>query len=139
MAVGAGSNVVMIYNALKAKYCKVANRSRPGVKGLALVDFIWDQHASYFSVLGDDGSIHNSEHGTLITAPLTPCAVPGRRAAMLAKSKSLFDLWEMGAWSVAKQLPYTERRPRARFRPRHLIGRRGIVFHPMTQRPSMPV
>ncbi len=112
VAVGAGSNVVMIYNALKEN-AQVETVPVPvQVKGLALGDFIWDQDARQeISVLGDDGSIHILQHGTLITAPLTAAQLPGRRAAMLAKSKLPSNPTALGAWSVAKQVPYTGTSP----------------------------
>ncbi|MGA7220084.1 MAG: choice-of-anchor D domain-containing protein [Candidatus Sulfotelmatobacter sp.] len=114
VAVGAGSNVVMIYNALKEN-AQVETVPVPvQVKGLALGDFIWDQDARQeISVLGDDGSIHILQHGTLITAPLTAAQLPGRRAAMLAKSKLPSNPTALGAWSVARQLPYTGTAPTA--------------------------
>jgi hypothetical protein len=112
VAIGAGANVVMIYNALKENAQTEIVPVPVQVKGLALGDFIWDQDGRQeISVLGDDGSIHILQHGTLITAPLTAAQLPGRRAAMLAKRKQPSNPTAMGAWSVAKQLPYTGSAP----------------------------
>jgi Big-like domain-containing protein/List-Bact-rpt repeat protein len=107
VAVGAGANVVLIYNALEAN-AQTETVSLPfNVQALVLGDFIWDQeNRTEISVLADDGSIHILQHGTLITAPLTAVQIPGRRATALAKSKQPSNPTALGAWSVAKELPY---------------------------------
>jgi|HubBroStandDraft_1064217.scaffolds.fasta_scaffold00113_18 predicted outer membrane repeat protein len=107
VAVGAGSNVVMVYNALKANAQTETVPLPFQVKGLTLGDFIWDQDARQeISILADDGSIHILQHGTLNTAPLTAAQLPGRRAAMIAQSRLPSNPTALGAWSVARQLPY---------------------------------
>jgi hypothetical protein len=112
VAVGAGANVVVIYNALRANAQTETVNLPFNVQAVALGDFIWDQdNRTEISVLADDGSIHILQHGTLNTAPLTPAQIPGRRAAMLAKYKLPSNPTALGAWSVAKQLPYTGSAP----------------------------
>jgi hypothetical protein len=112
VAVGAGSNIVMIYNALKANAQTETVNVPFNVRALALGDFIWDQdNRQEISVLGDDGSIHILQHGTLNTAPLTSAQIPGRRAAMLAKDKLSVNPTSFGPWSIAKQLPYAGSAP----------------------------
>ena len=106
-AVGAGSNVVMFYNALTTNPQTETVAVPFEIKGLTLGDFIWDRDArTEISVLADDGSIHILQHGTLNTAPLTAKDVPARRAAMRAKNKQPSNPTSLGAWTVARQLTY---------------------------------
>ncbi|HEY6768254.1 MAG TPA: choice-of-anchor D domain-containing protein [Candidatus Sulfotelmatobacter sp.] len=108
VAVGAGANLVMIYNALGASPQTETVTVPFEVKGLALGDFIWDRDGrSEISVLADDGSIRILQHGTLNTAPLTAKDIPGRRAAMRAQSKQPPNPTSLGAWTVARQLTYS--------------------------------
>ena len=108
LAVGAGANVVMIYNALHASAQTETVTVPFNVQALAVGDFIWDQdNRTEIAVLADDGTIHILQHGTLNTAPLTAAQIPGRRAAVMAKDKLPTNPTSLGAWSIAKQLPYT--------------------------------
>jgi hypothetical protein len=112
VAVGAGSNVVLVYGALTSN-AQAEMVSLPfNVQAVALGDFIWDQEARQeIAVLGDDGSIHILQHGTLNTAPLTAAQIPGRRTAMRARSKQPSNPTALGVWSVAKQLSYSGSAP----------------------------
>lgn len=123
IAVGAGSNVVMIYNALSAKP-QTENVTVPfQVMGLAVGDFIWDQDArSEISILAGDGSVQILQHGTLNTAPLTAAQIPARRAAFSAKNARAqankpSNPTSLGVWTVAKQLPYSGTAPSAAVSP----------------------
>ncbi len=123
IAVGAGSNIVLIYNALSASPQMETVTVPFNVMGLTIGDFIWDHDGRQeISALADDGSIQILQHGTLDTAPLTAADLPGRRAAMMAKMKATKSNppspTSYGAWTVAKQL--------ALYRLR--AGRPGYVF-----------
>jgi hypothetical protein len=112
LAVGAGANIAIFYNALSANPQTETVTVPFQVKGLALGDFIWDRDArTEISVLADDGSIHILQHGILNTAPITAADVPNRRAAMRTRSKQPANPTSLGAWTVAKQLPYTGSAP----------------------------
>lgn len=115
VAVGAGSNVVMIYRALTANAQTETVAVPFQVQGLALGDFIWDRDGrTEISVLADDGSIHILQHGTLNTTPLTAAELPARQAAIRghhAKPATPPNATALGAWTLAKQLPYTGSAP----------------------------
>jgi hypothetical protein len=116
VAVGAGSNIVLIYNALGANPQTETVTVPFNVMGLTVGDFIWDRDGRQeISALADDGSIQILQHGTLNTAPLTAADLPGRRAAMIAKMKAAKanppSATSYGAWTVAKQLAYTASNP----------------------------
>jgi len=116
VAVGAGSNIVLIYNALAASPQTETVTVPFNVMGLAIGDFIWDHDGRQeISALADDGSIQILQHGILNTAPLTAADLPGRRAATMAKMKAAKanppSPTSYGAWTVAKQLPYTASMP----------------------------
>ena len=112
IAVGAGSNIVLIYNALSASPQMETVTVPFNVMGLTIGDFISDRDGRQeISALADDGSIQILQHGTLDTAPLTAADLPGRRAAMMAKMKATKSNppspTSYGASTVAKQLAYT--------------------------------
>ncbi len=112
VAVGAGSNIVVVYNALTASPLTETITVPFKVMGLTIGDFIWDRDGRQeISALADDGSIQILQHGTLNTTPLTAAELPGRRAAMMAKMKAAKtnppSPTSYGTWTVAKQLPYT--------------------------------
>jgi hypothetical protein len=115
LAVGAGANVVLFYNALASSPQTETVAVPFEVKGLALGDFIWDRDGrTEISVLADDGTIHILQHGTLNTTPLTAAELPARRAAIRghhAKPAAPPNPTALGAWTVAKQLPYTGSAP----------------------------
>jgi hypothetical protein len=115
LAVGAGANVVMFYNALATNPQTETVTVPFEVKGLALGDFIWDRDGrTEISVLADDGSIHILQHGTLNTTPLTAAELPARQAAIRghhAKPTAPPNPTALGAWTIAKQLPYTGSAP----------------------------
>jgi len=116
IAVGAGSNIVVVYNALTASPLTETVTVPFNVMGLAIGDFIWDRDGRQeISALADDGSIQILQHGALNTAPLTAAELPGRRAAMMAKMKAAKanppTPTSYGAWTVAKQLAYTASNP----------------------------
>jgi hypothetical protein len=116
VAVGAGSNIVVVYNASSASPQTETITVPFKVMGLTIGDFIWDRDGRQeISALADDGSIQILQHGTLNTAPLTAAELPGRRAAMVAKMKAAKanppSPTSYGAWSVAKQLAYTASNP----------------------------
>jgi hypothetical protein len=115
VAVGAGTNVVLVYSALTAKPQTETVTLPFQVQGLALGDFIWDRDGrTEISVLADDGSIHILQHGTLNTAPITAAELPARRAALRgrhAKPTTPPNPTAVGAWALAKQLPYTGSAP----------------------------
>jgi hypothetical protein len=115
VAVGAGSNVVLVYSALTANSQTETVTVPFKVQGLTLGDFIWDRDGrTEISVLADDGSIHILQHGTLNTAPLTAAELPARRAAIRGhhtQPTAAPNPIALGAWTVAKQLPYTGSAP----------------------------
>jgi hypothetical protein len=116
VAVGAGSNIVVMYNALGSSPQTETVTVPFSVMGLTIGDFIWDRDGRQeISALADDGSIQILQHGTLNTAQLTPAELPGRRAAMMAKMKAAKtnppSPTSYGAWTVAKQLAYTTSNP----------------------------
>jgi hypothetical protein len=115
LAVGAGPNLVMFYDAL-ATNAQTETVTVPfEVKGLALGDFIWDRDGrTEIAALADDGSIHILQHGTLNTAPVTAAELPARRAAIRghqAKPTAPPNPTALGAWTVAKQIPYSGSAP----------------------------
>jgi len=113
VAVGAGSNVVMIYSVLTANPQAETVKLPYQVEALAIDDYIWDRDGrKEISVLADDGTIHILQHGVLNTAPLTDADRLARRAARSAKAaKAASQLapnpTALGAWTEAKQVPYT--------------------------------
>ncbi len=116
VAVGAGSNIVLVYNALTASPQTETITVPFNVMGLTIGDFIWDRDGRQeISALADDGSIQILQHGTLNTAPLTAAELPGRRAAMMTKMKlakaNPASPTSLGVWTVAKQLSYTASMP----------------------------
>jgi Divergent InlB B-repeat domain len=115
VAVGAGSNVVLVYNALKASAQSETVAVPFQVRGLVLGNFIWDRDdRTEISLLADDGSIHILQHGTLNTTPLTAADLPARRAAIRgrhAKSAIPSNPTALGQWTLAQQLPYTGSAP----------------------------
>jgi hypothetical protein len=116
IAVGAGSNIVLIYHALSTKPQTETVTVPFNVMGLAVGDFIWDRDGrEELSALADDGSIQILQHGTLNTTPLTAADIPGRRAAMMAKLKAAKtnppSPTSYGAWTIASQMPYTASAP----------------------------
>jgi hypothetical protein len=115
VAVGAGSNVVLVYGALTSKALTETVTVPFKVQGLTLGDFIWDRDGrTEISVLADDGSIQILQHGTLNTAPLTAAELPARRAALRGHHTQPAvapNPTALGAWTVAKQLSYTGSAP----------------------------
>src|ERR1700733_14695993 len=113
IAVGAGKNIALIYNALSAKPQTETVTVPFQVMGLALGDFIWDQDGrTEISVLADDGSVQILQHGVLNTAPLTTAQIPARRKAYSPKAAHQpSNPTTLGAWTVTKQLPYTGSAP----------------------------
>ena len=115
LAVGAGANVVMFYSALATNPQTETVTVPFQVQGLALGDFIWDRDGrTEISVLADDGSIHILQHGTLNTTPMTAAELPARRAAIRGHHKPAAtppNPTALGAWTIAKQLPYTGSAP----------------------------
>ncbi|MGA3193555.1 MAG: hypothetical protein ABSD39_01005, partial [Terriglobales bacterium] len=113
LAVGAGSSVVVIYNALLANP-ETETVSLPfQVRGLALGAFIWDRDdRTEIAVLADDGSISILQHGTLNLTPLTPAEATARRAVMArGGGQPAPDPTELGPWTIAKRLPQTVSAP----------------------------
>ncbi len=113
IAVGAGKNIALIYNALSAKPQTETVTVPFQVMGLALGDFIWDQDGrTEISALADDGSVQILQHGVLNTAPLTAAQIPARRKAYSPKAvHQPSNPTALGAWTVAKQLPYSGSAP----------------------------
>jgi hypothetical protein len=115
VAVGAGTNVVMVYRALTANAQTEIVTVPFQVQGLALGDFIWDRDGrTEIGVLADDGSIHILQHGTPNTTPITAAELPARRAALRgrhAKSTTPPNPTALGAWTLAGQLPYAGSAP----------------------------
>ena len=115
IAVGAGKNIALIYNVLSTKPQTETITVPFQVMGLALGDFIWDQDGrTEISVLADDGSVQILQHGILNTAPLTAAEIPARRKAYSPKAAHKpSNPTAFGAWTVAKQLPYSGSAPAA--------------------------
>jgi hypothetical protein len=112
IAVAAGSNIFVVYGALSAKPQTETINLPFEARALALGDFIWDQDArTEISVLADDGSIQILQHGTLNTAPLSAAQIPARRKAYSSRTHQAPNPTALGAWTVAKQLPYTGSAP----------------------------
>jgi len=112
LAVGAGTSVVMFYNALATNPQTETVAVPFEVKGLALGDFTWDRDGrTEIAVLAGDGSIHILQHGTLNTRPLTAKDVPGRRAAMRSKNQQAPNPTSLGPWTVASQMSYAGSAP----------------------------
>ena len=115
LAVGAGTNVVVIYSALSANAQTESVNLPFNVQALALGDFIWDRDGrTEISVLADDGTIHILQHGTLDTTPVTAADLPARRAALRVhhtKPATAPNPTALGAWTLAKRLPYTGSAP----------------------------
>ena len=115
LAVGAGANVVMFYNALATNPQTETVTVPFEVKGLAMGDFIWDRDGrAEIAVMADDGSIHILQHGILNTTPLAAAEIPARRAAIRGhhtKPTTPPNPTALGAWTVAKQIPYAGSAP----------------------------
>jgi hypothetical protein len=117
IAVAAGSNIAIIYNALTPKAQTETVTVPFGVKAIAVGDYIWDQSArTEIAALADDGSIQILQHGVLNTAPLTGAQLQGRRQIFSAKNlKSRANQpsnpTSLGKWTIAKQLPGTVSAP----------------------------
>jgi hypothetical protein len=107
VAVGAGANVMVIYNALRANAQTETVNLPFSVRALAIGNYILDRDGrSEIAALADDGSIQILQHGTLDTTPFTSADLIGRRAAILAKDKQPSNPTSLGAWSVARPLSY---------------------------------
>jgi len=107
LAVAAGPNVVVIYNALSAKPETEMVTLPFLAQSLVPGNFIWDRDGrNEISVLASDGSIHILQHGTLDTRPLTAADITGskRRTELMAKLKLHPDPESLGPWTVAKTL-----------------------------------
>jgi hypothetical protein len=115
LAVGAGANVAIFYNALSTNSQSETVAVPFEVKGLTLGDFIWDRDGRIeIALLAGDGSIHILQHGTLNTTPLTAAELPARRAAIRGhhtQPSTPRNPTALGAWTVAKQIPYTGSAP----------------------------
>lgn len=106
LAVAAGSNVVVIYNALSANPETEMVALPFQAQALVPGNFIWDRDGrTEISVLASDGGIHILQHGTLDTRPLTSADAIGRRAALRAIRRLHPDPESLGPWTVAKTLP----------------------------------
>ncbi|MGB6686746.1 MAG: FG-GAP-like repeat-containing protein [Terracidiphilus sp.] len=106
LAVTAGSNVVVIYNALSARPHTEMVALPFEAQALAPGNFIWDRDGRMeISVLARDGSVHILQHGTLDTRPLTAADAGSRRAELRAERKQRPDPESLGPWTVAKTLP----------------------------------
>ena len=112
LAVGAGRQLVMIYNALGATPHTETLSVPFQVLALALGDFIWDRDGrTEIAVLAGDGTIHILQHGTLDTRPLKASDIRARRAAMMVRSQRAPDPRSLGGWKLARQLPYAQLAP----------------------------
>ncbi|MGD0366704.1 MAG: FG-GAP-like repeat-containing protein, partial [Acidobacteriaceae bacterium] len=108
LAVGAGSNVMLIYGPLSQNPETESVTLPVAVQALAVGDYIWDRDGRQeIAVLGSDGTVRILQHGTLDTRPLTAADIPGRRAALRARPSGLPSPMAMGEWTVAKQLAGT--------------------------------
>jgi len=107
IAVGSGSNVVIVYGALSAKPQTETVSLSTNVQALTLGMFVWNRDLrTQIAVLGEDGAIHILHHGTLDTRPVTAAEVPGRRAASRAKPGLVpQDPMAIGSWAEVKQIP----------------------------------
>jgi hypothetical protein len=103
---------VIIYGALNPNAQPLTVDVQFQVRALEVGDFIWDRDGrTEIAVLADDGSIHILQHGILDTRPLTAADIPGRRGAMMARSKQPRNPTSLGAWTEAKKLPYAGSAP----------------------------
>jgi hypothetical protein len=107
LAVGAGSHVMMIYDALGARP-KTETVAVPfQVLALTLGDFIANRDSrTEIAVLATDGSIHLLQHGAPDTQPLTGEDILARRAAMTGRRQRPQNPQPTGTWSVAKELSH---------------------------------
>jgi hypothetical protein len=105
LAITAGSDVVVIYNALSVKPQTEAVKLPFSALGLALGNFIWNREGrAEISVLAGDGSIHILQHGTLDTRPIASEDAAGRRAELKAKRKQHPAPESLGNWAIVKTL-----------------------------------
>lgn len=108
LVVAAGSNVVVIYNALSATPQTEMIALPFEAQALVAGDFIWDRDGrTEISVLASDGGIHILQHGTLDTRPLTAADATSRRAELRAERKQHPNPESVGPWTVAKTLSYS--------------------------------
>ncbi|MGC2301658.1 MAG: FG-GAP-like repeat-containing protein [Acidobacteriaceae bacterium] len=108
LAVGAGSNVMLIYSPLSGNRETETVTLPFAVQALAIGDYIWDRDGRQeIAVLGSDGAVRILQHGVLDTRPLTTADSAGRRAALRARRSGLRNPMALGEWTVAKQLPAT--------------------------------
>lgn len=111
VAVGAGSNIAIVYNAISPKAQTETVTVPFSVQAIALGDYIWDQSArTEIAALADDGSIQILQHGMLNTAPRTAAQGSPRRGTFTAKNAKgnanrQSNPTSLGKWTVAKQLP----------------------------------
>ena len=105
LAVAAGSNVHVFYNALSTSARHETIEVGAAVQALSIGDFIWDrENRQEIAALTEDGSIHILQHGVLDTRALTTADAKGRRAEALARSKRQNDALSIGAWKDSKQV-----------------------------------
>jgi hypothetical protein len=108
VAVGAGKNIAFIYNVFSSKPQTETITVPFQVMGLTLGDFIWDQDGrTEIAALADDGSIQILQHGVLNSAPLTAAQISAHPKARAARNTQPSNPTALGAWTVAKQLPYS--------------------------------
>jgi hypothetical protein len=112
LAIGAGSYIEIIYNALRASSETETVKVPFAVEGLVAGNFIWNRDSrTEIAALAGDGTISILQHGTLDSRPLAAADVPGRRAAMIAKSMQPIDPTSLGPWTIARKVPYAGAAP----------------------------
>jgi hypothetical protein len=114
LAVGAGSNIVLIYGALRPNPQAETVKLPFQVKAVALGDFISDHDGrTEIAALASDGSIQILQHGTLKKGPYSAAETAARRALRGHHTAPAIapNPTALGPWTVAKQLPYAGSAP----------------------------
>ncbi len=106
LAVAAGRSVVVFYSALSPSAQSETINLTVNVQALTIGNFTWNRDGRMeIAALGDDGSVHILQHGTLDTRRLTAADIPGRRAqARQWSRKPAQDPTSLGAWEDARQI-----------------------------------
>jgi len=106
IAVGSGSNVVIVYGALTAKPQTETVSLSTGVQALAVGEFIWNRGPlTQISVLGADGVVHILQHGPLDIRPFAPGENTRKSKGRVERGLAPPNPTAVGPWAEVKQIP----------------------------------
>src|SRR5215213_9990488 len=114
VAVAAGSEVLVVHGWGRKEQVAAGSRVErinvgPGVRGLALGQFVWDrQGRSEIAALTYDGTVHIVEHGKLDTRPFSEAEAAQRTRGNLRPQKITQDVESTPSWKPAQAAGWIE-------------------------------